>query len=326
MLISPITRTTFVSSLLYTAELFGNDYHPPRKVYQDPVFFKASSRKLRNRLSQEIESSQQLAGPFLRLAFHDATTYENSGDQITGGLNGSIRFEIESRSENRGLSKPYNILYRIWEEEQGGEDDSHLSLADTIALAGAVAVETAGGPAIPIRLGRADATVPDPEFLRVPQQAQTRRSRVEKTLPTAGLDSDGLRLYFGRLGLSEPEWVALCGSHGLGRHVTMFDMPRSCVKNLTRTCLEEAPVLMPFVARSVDRFDNTYFQILLRWNDRTLERGEGSFIGTDVAMVVDPGLRPYVVRYANDQYEYFRVFRRSYQKLVGLTATSRGLY
>jgi len=88
--------------------------------------------------------------------------------------------------------------------------------------------------------------------------------------------------------------VALMRSHDLGRHVTLRDMPKACRRNLTRTCLEDAPVLLPFVTRDPDTISNVYFQTLIRWNDRKVEVGEALFIPTDVALVVNDGLRKYV--------------------------------
>jgi hypothetical protein len=58
-----------------------------------------------------------------------------------------------------------------------------------------------------------------------------------------------------------------------------------------RACLEDAPVLLPFVTESVNRFDNAYFRALLDWNANNVELGQVAFIPTDVVMVVDPGLR-----------------------------------
>uniref|UniRef100_A0A6U3E418 Plant heme peroxidase family profile domain-containing protein n=1 Tax=Entomoneis paludosa TaxID=265537 RepID=A0A6U3E418_9STRA len=142
-------------------------------------------------------------------------------------------------------------------------------------------------------------------------------------MPQAGLDSDGLRLYFGtRLGLSEPEWVALCGIHGLGRHVSLLGMDKACLRQLTRTCLEEAPILLPFVTSSVGRFNNDYFKALLRWNARQVEMGEVAFIPTDVALVVDSGLRVHVEAFAKQPKLYERTFVRAFQKLLEGTATA----
>lgn len=172
----------------------------------------------------------------------------------------------------------------------------------------------------------------DAEFLQTPLVAKSggteTRSRVTKTLPQAGLDSDGLRLYFGRqhLGLSTAEFVALSGAHGMGRHVSLLGMDKSCLKNLTRSCLEDAPVLLPFVTSSVDRFTNDYFTALLKWNNRQVELGDVAFIPTDVALVVDKDLRRYVELYAQNEDVYFQIFRRAFQKLVDSTATSRQRY
>ena len=58
-----------------------------------------------------------------------------------------------------------------------------------------------------------------------------------------------------------------------------------------RACLEDAPVLLPFVMESANRFDNAYFRALLDCNANTVELGQVAFIPTDVVMVVDQGLR-----------------------------------
>jgi L-ascorbate peroxidase len=257
------------------------------------------------------------------LAFHDATTFEygpnyvGKGVIVSGGPNGSIRYEVD-RPENRGIGRPLKAVQSVLDNR----GDYSLALADAIALAGATAVEAAGGPHIPIRMGRQDVDQADPEFLRIRAKKSTPRSLVEKTLPSAALDSDGLRLYYGRLGLTEKEFVALNGCHGMGRHVSLLGMPKSCLKNLTRTCLEEAPVLLPFVTESVDRFDNSYFRALLRWDQNEVSLGEVAFIPTDVALVVDSSLRRHVETFANDQEQYFEVFTRAYQRLTESTATS----
>lgn len=267
-----------------------------------------------------IQEDPSLAGPLIRLAFHDATTLDTSQKQTTGGSNGSIQYELE-RSSNRGLQRPLLTVQNVlWNNTNS--NNYHLSLADAIALAGATAVHTAGGPRIPIKMGRIDTTIPDPEFRRHALQKTTIRSKVETTLPSPGLDSDGLRLYFGSIGFTEQEFVALSGSHGLGRHVSLLGMSKECLKNLTRTCLEDAPVLLPFVTESVDKFDNSYFQYLLKWNSNQIELGQVAFIPTDVDLVVDSGLRRHVETFASNEDFFFKVYTRAFQKLVDQTATT----
>lgn len=275
---------------------------------------------VRNQISQVIQSDPTVAGSLLRLSFHDAATRDT--EKGIGGPNGSIIYEIDDRNENRGLSKPMSIVRSIATEVYGLD----ISLADTIALAGAAAVECSGGPYIGIKLGRPDVEIADPAKLSKPIQGETDRSKVETTLPGAGLDSDGLRLYFNRLGFSEAEWVALCGAHDLGRHVTLLGMPKSCLKKLTRECLEDAPVSLPFVTQNPDTFSNLYFQKLLDWNDQNVKLGEVQFIPTDVSLVVDEGLRKYVERFAENQVDFFQTFTTAYQKLVDVSATSSERY
>ncbi|KAL3935566.1 MAG: hypothetical protein SGARI_002923 [Bacillariaceae sp.] len=292
------------------------------------------TQHLRNKFIQIVQATPDLAGPLIRLAFHDAATYENNGGKATtatGGPNGSIQYELD-RYENRALKRPLAVVQNILESMNDDESElprscnSTLSLADAIALAGVAAVEAAGGPIIPIRMGRPDVSTSDPTLLRHPSQKGTKRSLVTKTLPEAGLDSDGLRLYFQRLGLSEQEFVALSGVHGMGRHVSLLNMTKDCLKNLTNSCLEEAPVSLPFVTASVDRFDNGYFTALLRWNEQQVELGEVAFIPTDVALVVDSGLRRHVEAFSRDQALFYQVFRRAFQKLLDTTATTTECY
>jgi L-ascorbate peroxidase len=281
------------------------------------------STTIRNEVTNYLARDPTVAGPLIRLAFHDATTLEQQLDFLTrtqtGGPNGSIQFELQ-QPENRGLLKPLTIVKDIASAHPGG------SLADIVALVGAQAIEDAGGPHIAIRLGRLDSMQADPMLLRRPLKGHSERSLVVGTMPSAGLDPDGLRLYFSRLGLTEPEFVALSGIHGLGRHVSLLNMSRACLRNLTRTCLEEAPTLLPFVTSSVDRFNNDYFFALLKWNSRQIVSGDVAFIPTDVALVVDPGLRKHVIAFTKDEQLFYRTFTRAYQKLVDTTATTKERY
>jgi L-ascorbate peroxidase len=326
-------------SSISTLTVNTDDLRPNQSTthVQENLTFQQESIFFRKQIHDLVTQDPSLAGQFVRLAFHDAATRDNRAENRLGGggqgPNGSIQYEL-GRPENRGLAKPLKLIqYQYY----GGHETWHyspfslLSLADTIALAGAQAIETVGGPVIQIRMGRPDAATADAEFLQTPLQrasSTSSRSLVTKTLPSAGLDSDGLRLYFGRLHqLTEPEWIALTGgSHGLGRHVSLLGMPKECLKNLTRTCLEDAPVLLPFVTESVNRFDNTYFQALLDWNANQVELGQVAFIPTDVDMLVDAGLRRHVQRFAKDTDYFRRVFVRAYQKLVETTTTTKERY
>ncbi len=291
-----------------------------------------ASHLVRKYVDDYLKEDPAMAGSLLRLAFHDAATREertkshNNFKDFTGGPNGSIQYEL-LWNENRGISRPLEVVQKIQDRANGDLKNHYkISLADCIALAGAQAVQSAGGPSITIKMGRNDATKADPKERRNILRKETSRSLVDTTLPSAGLDSDGLRLYFGALGLSEEEFVSLCGAHDLGRHVTLLKMPKECLKNLTRQCLEDAPVLMPFVFENPDQFSNDYFRKLLKWYDRDVSLGEVAFIPTDVDLVVDEGLRLFVERFANDEDRFFNKFADAYIKLVDVGTKSLGKY
>ncbi|CAN1169273.1 Putative L-ascorbate peroxidase 6 [Linum perenne] len=126
------------------------------------------------------------AAGVLRLAFHDAGTFEISGK--SGGMNGSIIYEL-SRPENTGLNKSVKASFYL-----------SVSWADMIALSGAEAVSICGGPTIPLQIGRMDSMEPD----------------AEGRLPEETLDASGLKQCFQRKGFSTQELVALSGAHTLG--------------------------------------------------------------------------------------------------------------
>ncbi|GJW00641.1 putative L-ascorbate peroxidase 6 [Tanacetum coccineum] len=126
---------------------------------------------------RKVLSKGKAAG-VLRLVFHDAGTYDMDDD--SGGMNGSIAYELD-RPENKGLKKSL-------------KKTEPVSMADTIAVAGAEAVSLCG--VLPRR-------VPDPEG----------------KLPEETLDAFGLKQSFQRKALSGAHTL---GSKGFGNPV-VFD-------------------------------------------------------------------------------------------------------
>ncbi|CAN8273244.1 unnamed protein product [Cochlearia groenlandica] len=130
----------------------------------------------------------------LRLVFHDAGTFEL--DDNTGGINGSIAYELE-RPENTGLKRSLKVLAKA---KVNIDVIQPVSWADMIAFAGSEAVSMCGGPIIPVVLGRLDSMQPDPE----------------DKLPPETLSAKGLKECFKRKGFSTQELVALSGAHTIG--------------------------------------------------------------------------------------------------------------
>lgn len=341
-----VTRASLIKAAIASSlsSPFLNLY--PQQQTPSESSYAPAAKFVREEITQIIQNQDpSLAGSILRLAFHDATVRSVASDPSVGGADGSIRYELDW-SENRGLSKPLKVINELFELQQekfdlicpisissSGESTStskipcrSLSFADTLAISGAAAVEAAQGPKIEIQMGRKDVYQADNHFLDDPIQNMGGRSTITTSLPSAGLDSLGLRNYFKRLGFTEAELVALSGAHDLGRHVTLTGMPKGCLRNLTRSCLEDAPVLAPFITADPDTLSNRYFWTMLRWNDKDIEFGEAAFIPTDVTLVVDDGLKKYVVAFANDEQLFFKRFRTAYRKLVDSTATTKSRF
>ncbi|XP_020591021.1 probable L-ascorbate peroxidase 4 [Phalaenopsis equestris] len=139
-------------------------------------------------------SSKNCAPIMLRLAWHDAGTYDKTTK--TGGPNGSIRFEEEySHGSNAGLKIAIDLLEPIKTKHP------KITYADLYQLAGVVAVEVTGGPTINFVPGRRDSSI-------CPNEGR---------LPDAKKGSQHLRDVFYRMGLTDKDIVALSGGHTLGR-------------------------------------------------------------------------------------------------------------
>jgi L-ascorbate peroxidase len=130
----------------------------------------------------------------LRLAFHDAGTYDERTH--TGGAHGTVRLPEElRRADNTGWGQACMELLA-----EAKARYPTVSWADLVALGGAAAAQKCGGPVIQIGLGRTDATVAAPPH------------RLPGGYEGAGL----LKALFARMGLGARELVALSGAHTLG--------------------------------------------------------------------------------------------------------------
>lgn len=139
-------------------------------------------------------SSKNCAPIMLRLAWHDAGTYDAKSK--TGGPNGSIRNEKElNHSSNNGLKIAIDLCEPVKARHP------KITYADLYQLAGVVAVEVTGGPTIDFVPGRKD-------FMDSPEEGR---------LPDAKQGPSHLREVFYRMGLSDKDIVALSGGHTLGR-------------------------------------------------------------------------------------------------------------
>lgn len=102
------------------------------------------------------------AAEWLRTAFHDMST-ANSFFKI-GGLDGSLQYEL-ANSENPGPGHKTTL------EFMSRFVSPRSSLADLIAAGVYTSVRSCGGPAVPVRAGRKDATGRGPTGVPQPQNS-----------------------------------------------------------------------------------------------------------------------------------------------------------
>lgn len=227
----------------------------------------------------------------MRHAWHMAGTFDKSNG--TGGTNGAtIRFAPESTDgANNGLHIIRDLLEPVKKRHP------EISYADLYVLASAMAIEFAGGPQIPVRLGRGD----DNDGRRCPANGR---------LPDATQGAAHLRDVFGRMGFNDQEIVALSGAHTLG----------SCHR--VRSGFDGQWTSKPLA------FDNEYFVNLItkQWRPREWEgprqfqdeSGKLMMLPTDLALIEDPGFRKYVEAYARDGALFNKDFAAAYGKLMAL--------
>mmetsp|Transcript_5548 Transcript_5548/g.8292 ORF Transcript_5548/g.8292 Transcript_5548/m.8292 type:complete len:324 (+) Transcript_5548:31-1002(+) len=243
-----------------------------------------------------------LTGTFVRLAWHCAGTYSKVDG--CGGSNGArMRFSPEaSWGANAGLDLPRKLLESVKEKHP------EISYADLYTLAGVVAVEEAGGPKIPFRLGRTDAESGD-------------SSPKECGLPDADKGSfknttQHVRDVFYRMGFTDREIVALLGAHALGRCHT-----------------DRSGYWGPWTFAE-NTFSNEYFRLLIeeRWSPKMSHNGQPwtgpdqyedstgklMMLPSDMVLVQDPAFRKVVELYAKDENAFFGDFASAFSKLLEL--------
>ena len=226
-----------------------------------------------------------------------------------GGANGSIRFKNEAgHGANKGLDVALTLLAPV------AAKHPVVSFADLFQLAGATAVETAGGPPIAMRYGRKDAPGPASET-------------PEGNLPAGGApwpkDAAGpaahLRDVFGRLGLDDSEIVALSGAHTLGRA-----KPSRSGFGKESTRYTRAGPGTPGGSswcREWLKWDNEYFvNLKKRADEMSSADPELLVLDTDACLFEDAGFKVHAERYAADPKAFDAEYAAAHAKLSELGA------
>ncbi|RDX66595.1 L-ascorbate peroxidase 5, peroxisomal, partial [Mucuna pruriens] len=221
----------------------------------------------------------------LRLAWHEAGTYDPES-KIKGGPNGSIRSEqVLKRQENMGLEQAVHFCEEVMAKLR------KVSYADLYQLAGVVAVEVTGGPTIDFLPGRTDSDEP-PQEGRLPNPNEKGVSHLRD-------------IFITRMGLNDQDIVALFGGRIMGKSQRKnSDNEGQCTEDHLK-------------------FDNSYFVIKLKFhitlNRELLKKGAPSCrLPIDTALIEDRNFRKYVEQYAKDEDAFFKDYAVAHKKLSEL--------
>ncbi|KAK8646928.1 hypothetical protein V6N13_120695 [Hibiscus sabdariffa] len=248
---------------------------------------------------REVLKSKYCHPILVRLGWHDAGTYNKNVKEWPqrSGANGSLRFEVEMKyKSNTGLVNALKLIQPIKDKYPS------LTYADLFQLGSATAVEEAGGPKIPMKYGRLDASSPD----HCPEEGR---------LPAAGASSpaDHLRKVFSRMGFNDKEIVALSGAHTLGR----ARPERSSWGKPETKYTKNGPGAPGGQSWTVQwlKFDNSYFKEIKAKRDEDL-----LVLPTDAVLFEDPSFKVYAEKYAEDEETFFKDFAEAHTKLSNLGA------
>ena len=195
------------------ARYLGADVPAEDLIWQDPIpAGKALSDKEVADLKAKALASGLSVGDLVRTAWASASTYRISDHR--GGANGArIRLEPQASWQANEPEKLAKVLATL----EGVRKGTNASMADTIVIAGAAAIEKAAKAAghnitVPVTTGRGDATAEQTDaesFAVLEPQADGFRNfqKTEFTISTEELLLDKAQL----LGLTAPEMTVLVG-------------------------------------------------------------------------------------------------------------------
>lgn len=255
--------------------------------------------------------------PTVDMFFNDAIDYNKwSG---TGGADGRLynhptSWYGESRTVNGGLVCPQKLM--------GYFNETSLSPGDAIVICSMVSVELSGGPKFE-------------DFDFEPGRVTASGAAQDGLVPTPLGGNKSLRDFYYRADLDDIDIVALMGGHTLG----------GGQGNRGSYVDSEGRGFVGAFTLNPDVFSNDYYQNLIAYENVTDygcnyfaegvtstmrenggchptnqsdDKGGIMQIPTDRALLLDEGLRKYVVEYANDKDAFFKQFAKSAKRVSEL--------
>ncbi|KAF7331557.1 Peroxidase [Mycena kentingensis (nom. inval.)] len=237
-------------------------------------------------------SGRQAAAEWIRTAYHDMATHDvNTG---LGGLDGSIGFET-NRPQNIGSAMNTSMVFFA------GFQGRTSSVSDVMALSVILATKQCGGPSVPFRAGRVDATSGGPET--VPEPHQSLESHIES---------------FAKQGFNAEEMIGLvaCGHTLGGTHE--IDFPQTVNGAVTG----DNPEGVMHFDKTFDAFDN---HIATEWIDGTtsnpLAAGFNATTNSDARIFASDGNKT-MQGFASDPASFQKVCGNLFERMLNTVPRS----
>ena len=165
-------------------------------MYGDQELRVGAVDSLKESVRRAILKKPELAPSFYTLSLLDGLSYDAQSQKY--GPDGSIvKVVLSSKETDQYTRNLQEASLALIEAEKGLRKKVAITIADAVAIGGAEAIESIGGPVLPVQLGRADAPL------------KQEVSPVPYTLLSGARPHQEVTKYFKQAGLTEREMTAL---------------------------------------------------------------------------------------------------------------------
>jgi hypothetical protein len=157
------------------AWLLSSSPAPPAfaQVYFDPAMYGDQELRVgavdsvRESVRRAILKDPQIAPSFYQLALLDGLSYDAVTNEF--GPDGSVlKLVFSSKEDSRYIKNMQQAAVALIEAEKALRQKNAISIPDAIAIAGAEAIESVGGPVLTVQLGRMDTPKNGPVNANLP--------------------------------------------------------------------------------------------------------------------------------------------------------------
>jgi hypothetical protein len=168
-------------------------------MYGDQELRVGTVDSVRERTRRAILKDPKLAPVFYQLALLDGLSYDSKNSRY--GPNGGVIYALfNTKDDSEYISSLRSAADVLIQAEKDLKKKTAVSIADCIAIAGAEAIESIGGPVLPVQLGRMEMDKKKIEYSPLPLDIFS-----GKRTPA------DVRNAFKKAGLTEREMTALLG-------------------------------------------------------------------------------------------------------------------